>query len=115
MARRQPPHWPPSTDHLARQCGVTTVTYTRPIEPMTWCHYCGDIADSRDHIVPDAVGGSSLWWNLVPSCVPCNTAKSDRQACACMFCIRAIALWSLGFRAPGASRGEKRRNRQLTS
>jgi hypothetical protein len=41
------------------------------------CHYCGDQATSRDHIIPQSVGGKSVWWNLVSACEPCNRAKAD--------------------------------------
>jgi hypothetical protein len=44
-------------------------------EPM--CHYCGDPATTADHIVPRSAGGPAAWWNLVPACFPCNSAKGD--------------------------------------
>lgn len=113
MARaRRPPVWPPHTDKIARDCGVQTVTFSRPIPPETWCHYCGFLADTRDHIVPDSAGGSRQWWNLVPSCAQCNLAKDSRQECSCLFCLRAMALWSLGFRHTGATRGDKKRRQR---
>jgi hypothetical protein len=109
LTHRKPPHWPPHTDRIARECGVRIVTFTRKVEPGTRCHYCGGEGLTRDHVVPDSVGGAPLWWNLVPSCNSCNESKADRQACACMFCVRAIALWSLGFRREGKSYREKKR------
>ncbi len=98
MPARRPPEWDPHTDSLARICKVQTVAFGSPLPPKTWCHYCGFLAQSRDHIIPDSIGGVSAWWNLVPSCHDCNNAKADRQACSCLFCLRAIALWGLGFR-----------------
>jgi hypothetical protein len=42
------------------------------------CFYCGLAAENRDHFIPLARGGQNLHWNLVPSCVICNTYKGDR-------------------------------------
>jgi len=110
-SRRVPPR-NPANDLLATECDVTVITYNRPIPPLTWCHYCGFLASTRDHIVPDSVGGVKAWWNLVPSCRSCNEGKADRQACSCLFCVRAIALWGLGFRRVGLTRGQKARLRR---
>jgi glutaredoxin len=113
---RKPPAGPPYRDTLATQCGVRTITYSKPIPPGTRCHYCGLLANTRDHIVPDTAGGSRSWWNLVPACADCNLAKADRQACACMFCVRAMALWHFGYRRTGQSWAEikarKKANRE---
>lgn len=108
MPRRVPPSCAPAADLLAAECDVETVTFNRPIPAQTKCHYCAELATTRDHIVPNAVRGVDAWWNLVPACEPCNSLKSSRQACACMFCVRAIALWGLGFRRHGMTRAEKR-------
>lgn len=42
------------------------------------CVYCGDPADSADHVVPLARGGRERPNNLVPACRPCNSAKGKR-------------------------------------
>jgi 5-methylcytosine-specific restriction endonuclease McrA len=46
------------------------------------CAFCGGRFHSRDltfeHILPRARGGVSSWQNLVPACVPCNSAKGCR-------------------------------------
>ncbi|MEX2658592.1 MAG: HNH endonuclease [Acidimicrobiales bacterium] len=42
------------------------------------CQYCGAAAESIDHVVPRAKGGSHTWENVVAACRPCNTAKRDR-------------------------------------
>lgn len=34
-------------------------------------------ADPVDHIMPIALGGWHVLWNLAPSCRSCNTSKSD--------------------------------------
>ncbi len=42
------------------------------------CQYCGNHADSIDHIVPRSRGGEHAWENVVAACRPCNTRKRDR-------------------------------------
>lgn len=42
------------------------------------CQYCGDRADSIDHVVPRSRGGRDAWDNLAAACRPCNTRKRDR-------------------------------------
>jgi 5-methylcytosine-specific restriction endonuclease McrA len=42
------------------------------------CQYCGDRADSIDHVLPRSRGGRHEWENLAAACRPCNTAKRDR-------------------------------------
>ena len=42
------------------------------------CQYCGDSADSIDHVVPRAKGGAHTWENVVAACRPCNVHKRDR-------------------------------------
>ena len=42
------------------------------------CQYCGDAADSIDHVVPRAKGGPHTWENVVAACRPCNVRKRDR-------------------------------------
>lgn len=42
------------------------------------CVYCGEAADSEDHVVPLSRGGTDHWWNLVRACQKCNSSKKDR-------------------------------------
>lgn len=42
------------------------------------CQYCGDRADSIDHVVPRSRGGPHDWENLAAACRPCNMSKRDR-------------------------------------
>lgn len=42
------------------------------------CAYCGNQADTVDHIVPYTQGGGAEKENLVTSCRSCNARKSDR-------------------------------------
>ena len=42
------------------------------------CQYCGDPADSIDHVVPRSRGGAHEWENVAAACRPCNLRKRDR-------------------------------------
>jgi 5-methylcytosine-specific restriction endonuclease McrA len=46
------------------------------------CQYCGRTFDRKDlnldHVVPRDRGGPTTWENIVCSCIPCNTRKSNR-------------------------------------
>jgi 5-methylcytosine-specific restriction endonuclease McrA len=42
------------------------------------CAYCGDRADTIDHLVPRSRGGEWTWLNTVAACRPCNGRKGDR-------------------------------------
>lgn len=42
------------------------------------CQYCGDQADSIDHIMPRSRGGGHVWENVAACCRPCNLRKRDR-------------------------------------
>jgi 5-methylcytosine-specific restriction endonuclease McrA len=42
------------------------------------CQYCGDLADSIDHVVPRSRGGEHVWENVAAACRPCNLRKRDR-------------------------------------
>lgn len=46
------------------------------------CQYCGKKFDRKDlnldHVVPRDRGGPTSWENIVCSCIPCNTRKSNR-------------------------------------
>lgn len=46
------------------------------------CAYCGrgDVALTRDHVVPIARGGTNDIRNIVPACMPCNRAKATLTA-----------------------------------
>lgn len=43
------------------------------------CQYCGDKADSIDHIRPRSRGGNHTWENVVAACSRCNSRKKDRM------------------------------------
>lgn len=42
------------------------------------CQYCGDAADSIDHVIPRSRGGRHEWENVTAACRPCNLRKRDR-------------------------------------
>ena len=42
------------------------------------CQYCGDSAESIDHVVPRSKGGEHAWENVVAACRSCNVRKGDR-------------------------------------
>lgn len=42
------------------------------------CQYCGDRAETLDHVVPRSRGGLHTWDNVVAACRPCNVHKADR-------------------------------------
>jgi 5-methylcytosine-specific restriction endonuclease McrA len=43
------------------------------------CQYCGEIADSLDHVTPRSRGGAHSWDNVVACCRRCNLRKGDRM------------------------------------
>jgi 5-methylcytosine-specific restriction endonuclease McrA len=46
------------------------------------CQYCGKHFERKDlnldHVIPRDRGGATTWENIVCSCIPCNTRKSNR-------------------------------------
>ncbi len=42
------------------------------------CGYCGQEANTVDHILPRALGGTHDLGNLIAACTPCNSRKQDR-------------------------------------
>ena len=40
-----------------------------------WCRYCGDAAETLDHVIPLTAGGDSTQDNLVSACQKCNSKK----------------------------------------
>jgi hypothetical protein len=41
------------------------------------CAYCGDHADTLDHVVPRSAGGLTVAGNLIPACRACNGRKGS--------------------------------------
>ena len=44
------------------------------------CQYCGNRADSIDHVVPRSRGGVHDWENVVAACRRCREARSPARA-----------------------------------
>ena len=42
------------------------------------CAYCGQTADTVDHIHPKALGGRHTWENAVSACRICNARKGNK-------------------------------------
>ncbi|MDX2381062.1 MAG: HNH endonuclease [Acidimicrobiia bacterium] len=42
------------------------------------CQYCGQHADSIDHVLPRSRGGPHSWENVAAACRRCNLTKRDR-------------------------------------
>jgi len=51
------------------------------------CAYCGQTYPEAmltcDHIIPRTHGGKNEWMNVISSCKPCNSGKSDRSLAQC--------------------------------
>jgi len=43
------------------------------------CQYCGEKAESIDHVIPRSRGGQHTWDNVVAACRRCNTRKMNRM------------------------------------
>jgi len=63
--------------------------------PSYVCHYC-DIElteenKTKDHVVPRAIGGRDVRWNIVWSCRDCNSRKADKfPVCSCNLCRKTV-------------------------
>lgn len=44
------------------------------------CHYCGQEANTVDHLIPISKGGTDQAENMVAACNKCNASKRDRIA-----------------------------------
>lgn len=41
------------------------------------CCFCGQPAQSVDHLIPKSQGGKNSLDNMIPACKPCNSAKGS--------------------------------------
>lgn len=56
------------------------------------CQYCGAAAENIDHVVPRAKGGRHEWTNVVAACIPCNSAKADKNLADTPFKLRRLPV-----------------------
>lgn len=67
----------------------TTAPYRRLLQPtLTYnyilmrdnrtCVYCGEYANTVDHVIPKSKGGEDSWENLVAACRDCNAKKANK-------------------------------------
>lgn len=42
------------------------------------CHYCGNPANTADHIIPVSKGGGHEKSNLLPACTNCNSGRGNK-------------------------------------
>jgi hypothetical protein len=56
------------------------ITYRHPDYPSDSCVYCGEVATSRDHLIPRAFSGESerAIVPVVPACLECNSTLGAR-------------------------------------
>ncbi len=73
------------------------------------CQYCGDTAESIDHVLPRSRGGPHTWDNVVAACRRCNTKKEARlphEAGMVLRCLPAPPrhrIWLLALSGGGRS------------
>lgn len=53
------------------------------------CRYCGDYADTVDHVIPRVKGGTHDDSNLVAACRSCNSRKQDRAVAEAGMALRS--------------------------
>ena len=74
------------------------------------CAYCGNKADTVDHVVPRSRGGAHTWENVVSACARCNHVKADRGVAELGWRLRRppVAPTGAAFRVVGARRLDPR-------
>lgn len=54
--------------------------YRKVLEAAEYsCHYCGESANTVDHVVPKVNGGLDEPSNLVAACISCNLSKGTKS------------------------------------
>ena len=54
------------------------------------CGYCGNSANTIDHVLPRSRGGKDSWENLVACCLKCNNLKGDKTPQEMNWKLRAV-------------------------
>jgi 5-methylcytosine-specific restriction endonuclease McrA len=65
------------------------------------CYYCGQEANTVDHIVPVSKGGISAEENMIAACHRCNSGKRDRIAPGSFLRERGKPTTPIGIFIPG--------------
>lgn len=85
--------FPVKVDPPVRSPGIKEVDKLFPNHP---CFFCGEKAESVDHLIPSSRGGSNLVENKVPACHRCNQMKSNMTleefAAHCRKIVEALKL-----------------------
>src|ERR1035437_3381316 len=64
--------------NVPRGRSIPLTTRTVVARDRGLCGYCGNSADTMDHIVPRSKGGPHAWENVVAACRPCNHRKGNK-------------------------------------
>jgi 5-methylcytosine-specific restriction endonuclease McrA len=60
------------------------------------CAYCGEVANTVDHLLPQSRGGTNTWQNTVAACTRCNHRKANRTPAEAGMTVRgkpAVPSW----------------------
>lgn len=70
------------------------------------CYYCGQEANTADHIIPISKGGISAEDNMIACCHRCNSGKRDRIAPGSFLSVRRKPTTPIGIFIPGTGSTE---------
>ena len=111
---RCPQHPPTSHQYRPHRPSILTAAYNTPqyqtLRTATLdrdnheCVYCGQPANTIDHITPHSRGGPTTPDNLAAACSPCNNSKKDSTP----------EEWIQSGRAPAAARARIEGNPRFT-
>lgn len=71
------------------------------------CYWCGQEANTADHLLPISKGGISSEDNMVAACARCNSGKRDRIAPGAFLTHRLSPKTPLGNVLPGNGETKK--------
>lgn len=66
---------------LCNGCTLTGDEWQKNLEYFDYsCAYCGSKENlTKEHIVPVTKGGATSKKNIIPACLSCNSAKSNKE------------------------------------